>query len=131
ETGAPVFEVIETTLPDGYKVVQETDPTVGYVQGIIDQNGGSLQIGSHKIDVPAGAVPSATTFSLIQPEAGKLAFSLRAQRGGQDVGAAGFDKPVKLVISFDPTQVDNPTDVVIGWAKEDGSVEFQSTSVSA
>src|SRR5690606_24605987 len=51
-TGAPAFEVIETTLPDGYKVVQETDPTVGYVQGIIDERGGSLQIGSHKIDVP-------------------------------------------------------------------------------
>src|SRR5687768_18526102 len=53
--------IIETD-ENGYTVARETDPAVGVVSAMIDQNGGSLNIGNHVLTVPAGAVDAPTTF---------------------------------------------------------------------
>ena len=47
--------LITTTNGDGYTVARETDPSVGVVSAVIDQNGGALNIGKHSLTVPAGA----------------------------------------------------------------------------
>ena len=83
--------VVVTEYGDaGYKMVQETDPTVGTVTAVIDQNGGSLSIGGTTLDVPAGAVTGPTTFTVNKPN-GELAYDFSATRETpNDVGSAGF-----------------------------------------
>lgn len=130
EMGAPSFDVITKKLKKGAKAVEETNPEVGYVQAVFDSKGGTLQIGSHQISIPKKAVREPTLFTLIKPEAGKLAFSLRAERDGVDVGAAGFDKPVTLTISYKTAKDVDPSALAIGWVREDGEVEFLPTKVN-
>jgi hypothetical protein len=85
---------------DGYKMVQETDPTVGTVTAVIDQRGGSLSIGGTTLDVPAGAVDGPTTFTVNKPN-GELLYDFSATKVRiNDVGSAGFRVPLKLTISY-------------------------------
>jgi hypothetical protein len=85
---------------DGYKMVQETDPTVGTVTAVIDQRGGSLSIGGTTLDVPAGAVSGPTTFTVNKPN-GELVYDFSATKYRKnDVGSAGFRLPLKLTISY-------------------------------
>jgi hypothetical protein len=93
--------VVVTEYGDqGYKMVQETDPTVGTVTAVIDENGGSLSIGGTTLAIPAGAVSGATTFTVNKPN-GELAYDFSAtQQTPNDVGSAGFAVPLTLTISY-------------------------------
>jgi hypothetical protein len=85
---------------DGYKMVQETDPTVGTVTAVIDSRGGSLSIGGTTLDVPAGAVSGPTTFTVNKPN-GELVYDFKATRyRDNDVGSTGFRVPLKLTIDY-------------------------------
>jgi hypothetical protein len=85
---------------DGYKMVQETDPTVGTVTAVIDRRGGSLSIGGTTLDIPAGAVKSPTTFTINKPN-GELVYEFTATKNREnDIGSAGFRVPLSLTISY-------------------------------
>ncbi len=115
---------------NGYKLVRETDPAVGTVSGVFDQNGGSLSIGGTTLTIPAGAVSAPTTFTINRPD-GELTFDFSAtQNTANDVGSAGFAVPLSLTISYAGVNgtVNNP---VIVWIKPSGYAEPQPTTVDS
>jgi hypothetical protein len=114
----------------GYKMVQETDPTVGTVTAVIDEKGGSLSIGGTTLDVPAGAVDGPTTFTVNKPN-GELAYDFSAtQQTPNDVGSAGFAVPLTLTISYAsiPNAMEAPAVI---WIKPDGRAEALQTKVDS
>ena len=113
---------------DGYKMVQETDPTVGTVTAVIDRRGGSLSIGGTTLDVPAGAVDGPTTFTVNKPN-GELAYDFSAtQKTPNDVGSAGFAVPLTLTIDYSGIPSDMEAPAII-WIKPDGRAEALQTRV--
>jgi hypothetical protein len=113
---------------NGYKLVKETDPEVGTVSAVIDQNGGSLSIGGTTLAIPAGAVSAATTFTINRPN-GELTYDFTAtQNTANDVGSAGFAVPLSLTISYADVH-GAVKDPVIVWIKANGYAEPQPTTV--
>lgn len=114
---------------DGYKMVQETDPTVGTVTAVIDQKGGSLSIGGTTLDVPAGAVSGPTTFTVNKPN-GELAYDFSATRETpNDVGSAGFPVPLTLMIDYSGVKHGMKNPVVL-WFRPDGYAVPLPTTVN-
>jgi hypothetical protein len=115
---------------DGYKMVQETDPTVGTVTAVIDEKGGSLSIGGTTLDVPAGAVSGPTTFTVNKPN-GELVFDFSATKSTpNDVGSAGFPVPLTLTIDYSKISSDMEAPAVV-WIKPDGHAAELQTKVDA
>jgi hypothetical protein len=135
EISGPSEKASEILLIDrdesGYTVARETDPAVGVVTAIIDQNGGSLSIGNHVLTVPVGAVDYPTTFTMTklvdEIEVGLTATRLLPN----DVGRRGFNVPVSLSLSYaNATEVPaNASEMKVGWVKADGSIEVQQSQV--
>jgi hypothetical protein len=121
--------VVVTEIGDqGYKMVQETDPTVGTVTAVIDEKGGSLSIGGTTLDVPAGAVSGPTTFVVNRPN-GELSYDFTATRRTlNDVGSAGFAVPLKLTISYGRVQRNMSAPTIV-WIRPDGHAEALATRV--
>ena len=124
--------LITWTSASGYTVARETDPTVGVVTAVIGENGGALSIGKHLLVVPAGAVSAPTTF-VMNKLPGSIKVDLTAtQILPNDIGARGFDKPVRLHLSYENTSnVSTGADLFIAWRRLDGTVERQSSSVDS
>lgn len=122
--------LIVKTNGDGYTTARETNPSVGVVSAVIDQNGGKLILGKHYLLVPAGAVSGPTTFTMTKPS-DALKVELTATRLlGNDVGSAGFAVPVKLGMSYhDASDIPDPTLLKVRWAKLDGTFEIQPSVV--
>ena len=116
----------------GYTAVRETDPTVGVVTAIIDQNGGSLNIGNHVLTVPVGAVDAPTTFVMTKL-VDEIEVNLTATRLlPNDIGHQGFNVPVRLSLSYaNATEIPADVNVMkVFWKKADGSLEAQPTVVN-
>ena len=117
---------------DGYTLARETDATVGVVTARIDEKGGVLSIGRHLLQVPAGAVSAPTLFTMHKLP-GEIKVGLTATRLlPNDVGHAGFQKPVRLLLSY--ADAGNVTDaaasrLVIMWEKPGGALEAQPSWV--
>ena len=118
---------------NGYTIARETDPAVGVVTAIIDENGGSLNIGNHVLTVPAGAVNAPTTFVMTklvdEIEVGLTATRLLPN----DIGRRGFDVPVRLSLSYaNAAEVPaNAHQMKVVWVKANGELEVQPTAVDA
>lgn len=81
----------------------------------IDASGGVLQAGGHTLYVPENAVQEPTRFSMREAAhtvdgVAVLALDLHANQGSgkreRDVGAAGFDVPVTLCVSYADVDAD-------------------------
>ena len=115
----------------GYTAVRETDPTVGVVTAVIDQNGGSLNIGNHVLTVPAGAVDAPTTF-VMSKLVDEIEVGLTATRLlPNDIGRQGFNVPLRLSLSYaNAAEVPlNVNALKVAWVKADGTYEVQSSFV--
>jgi hypothetical protein len=118
---------------NGYTVARETDPAVGVVTAVIDQNGGSLNIGNHVLTVPAGAVDAPTTFVMTklvdEIEVGLTATRLLPN----DIGRQGFNVPLRLSLSYaHAAEVPaNLSEMKVGWVKLNGSIEVQQSQVDS
>ena len=125
----PNADVI-TYLLNGVQVVQETDATVGTVTGTFGAEGGILMLGQHKLTIPAGAVDRDVVFKMNKASSA-LKFDLTATSKNSllqnNVGAAGFDVPVKLSISYDGANVGDPTVFEVAWLKLLGNEVQPST----
>lgn len=125
--------IINRDAQTGYTIARETDPAVGVVSSIIDENGGSLSIGNHVLTVPVGAVDGPTTFTMTklvdQIEVGLTATRLLPN----DVGHAGFNVPVTLSLSYaNAAEVPaNLSSLRILWVKADGRMEPQPSALDA
>lgn len=85
----------------GYRVVSETEESVGSVEGVIGREGGMLTLGNHLLLVPAYAVSAPTTFRMVKEDGDHVRLKLTASRySDNDVGSRGFDRPVKLMLSY-------------------------------
>ena len=125
--------IVERNAETGYTIARETDPAVGVVSSIIDENGGSLSIGNHVLTVPVGAVDGPTTFTMSklvdEIEVGLTATRLLPN----DVGHAGFNVPVTLSLSYE-NAAEVPANLAslrIVWVKENGSMVEQPSSLDA
>lgn len=104
------------------------------VATMIDADGGSLELGGHRLTVPAGAVTHPTRFSLKLVENGFIEVDLRAAQvsaaGKQvDVGKRGFATAVTLQLSYELAErVNDPASLFIAWVKPDGSLQPLSSS---
>ena len=116
--------LIVTTNEQGYTTAVETEPEVGVVTAVIDGNGGELNIGHHRLVVPAGAVSAPTTF-VMNKLPGEIKVDLTATRIlPNDVGARGFDKPVRLELSYErAANVEANSELAIRWRRLDGTAE--------
>ena len=125
--------IIDRNAETGYTIARETDPAVGVVSSIIDENGGSLSIGNHVLTVPVGAVDGPTTFTMSklvdEIEVGLTATRLLPN----DVGHAGFNVPVTLSLSYEnAAEVPaNLGQLRILWVKSNGQLEPQPSSLDA
>ena len=122
--------IIETD-ENGFTRARETDPTVGVVTAVIDQNGGSLNIGNHVLTVPAGAVDAPTTF-VMSKLVDEIEVGLTATRLlPNDIGRQGFNVPLRLSLSY-ANAAEVPANVnalKVAWVKADGTYEVQSSFV--
>ena len=127
-------DVLIEYFVNGVKVVEETDPTAGYVHGIFDQAGGELRIGKHRLVIPAGAVSGRTRFEMGKASS-DLRFGLHATSVSSpirnNVGAQGFSKPVYLQISYAGTGLSDASAsaLEVVWLKPLGGYEVQQKTV--
>jgi hypothetical protein len=125
--------IIDRDAETGYTIARETDPAVGVVSSIIDQNGGSLSIGNHVLTVPVGAVDGPTTFTMTKL-VDEIEVGLTATRIlPNDVGHAGFHVPVRLSLSY-ANAAEVPADLnslKILWVQDDGTMVPQASSLDA
>jgi hypothetical protein len=124
--------LIVETDENGYTIARETDPAVGVVTAVIDQNGGSLNIGNHVLTVPAGAVDGPTTFTMTKL-VDEIEVGLTATRVlPNDIGRRGFNVPVKLSLSFaNASGALDAGDLKVLWVKPNGDLEEQPTVVDS
>lgn len=116
------YVLIEGTVPSSLLELE--------VSEIIGSGGGSLALGGHAIEVPAGAVDEPTLFTMTLLTSGYVEVELSAVVDGLlggvlDVGAEGFgDETVALTMTYDwATNVDDPGDLLILRMRDDGTVE--------
>jgi hypothetical protein len=122
--------LIKTTGSGGSVIARETDATVGTVAAVIGKRGGVISIGEHMLIVPAGAVDRPTTFQMTKVP-GKIEMGLTAtQVTPNDVGHAGFNVPVTLVLSYANIEKIQPVrKLKVMWVKADGSTEVMPSQV--
>jgi hypothetical protein len=104
------------------------------VEAVIGAQGGVLNLGSHWLMVPRNAVRGSVRFRLVPVNDGTFHVDLTATSVGpdteseNDVGQAGFRKPVYLAFHYgDPTQLD-PASLQIAWLTN-GTLVMQQTFI--
>lgn len=117
----------------GFKSVASNhgQTVAGAVTARVGARGGTIELDGHVLTVPPGSVRGLTTFTLRAVPNGGIEVELGAtSQGGQpnDVGSQGFDRPVRLALSYASANGVDPEDLVIVRV-DDG--EPQETHVSA
>ena len=119
---------------NGYRVVAETEESVGSVEGVIGRAGGTLALGKHLLFVPAGAVNQPTTFRIEKKDGDHVRLHLTASRfGDNDVGRRGFKRPVRLMLSYEGSSNLSARDVAelrVMYIRPDQQIEALPSSVN-
>lgn len=92
EIVAPQLNVAAMSVAPMY--CPTTWPEVGY--GLVTSRGGTIQLGESRIDVPAGAVKSPTSITMILHASPYMLIEMRAN--GRD--HFQFEKPIEVVIDY-------------------------------
>ena len=86
-------------------VVQTADGLLATVTKLLGADGGTLRLVGHRLVVPSGAVDAPTTFEMSALLNGNVRVDLSATAPGAsgriDVGEAGFDRPVRLDLTYE------------------------------
>ena len=119
---------------NGYTVVRETEESVGSVEAVIGRAGGTLVLGKHLLLVPPNAVQSNTTFRFAKEDGDHVRIHLSASRhGDNDVGRRGFNRPVRLMLSYEGAAnlgQDDLDDMRVMYIREDEKVEVLPSTVN-
>ena len=119
---------------NGYTVVRETEESVGSVEAVIGRAGGTLVLGKHLLLVPPNAVQSNTTFRFEKEDGDHVRIHLSASRhGDNDVGRRGFNRPVRLMLSYEGAanlSQDDLDDMRVMYIREDEKVEVLPSMVN-
>lgn len=112
---------------NGYTVVRETEESVGAVEAVIGRAGGTLVLGKHLLLVPPHAVRHNTTFRMEKEDGDHVRIHLSASRNGDnDVGKHGFNRPVRLMLSYEGAanvSASDLDDMRVMYIREDSKVE--------
>jgi hypothetical protein len=100
----------------------------------IGKDGGSIQTAAYTLVVPRGAVSAKTKFVVAPENDGSYTVNLHAYQqsllGLVDVGGRGFQKPVKLIISYENANgVRNERKLTIIYLASPEAVEVQPSTV--
>lgn len=121
---------LETSSDSTLSIVEGPEETGG-VTAMIGPDGGELKLGQQRLIVPAGAVDAPTEFRM-KKSGTKMQVSLTATRvTTNDVGAAGFAKPLALIFSYG-NAASLPADLStlsVVWIRADGTLEAQPTTL--
>ena len=94
--------LISWKMGNGYTIVSETEESVGKVEAVIGREGGMVTLGKHMLLIPAYAVTAPTTFKMWKEDGDHVRIHLTASRyGNNDVGSRGFNRPVRLMLSYE------------------------------
>lgn len=124
----PVFSVQKAHGPKKVHEAHADLRTAGAAVKRIGSEGGVLELGGHRLTVPAGAVPGPTLFKATLDRSGFIEISLQAVRSRADgseadVGAAGFARPLVLELSYrSAAGVTDPSKLGIAWVLDDGTL---------
>lgn len=99
-------------------LIGTVDQLLTSVTQLVGLDGGILRLLGHRLVVPAGAVDQPTSFTMSALLSGNVQVDLSATapgRSGQvDVGAEGFNRPVRLDLTYErATNVRDPRKLVI------------------
>lgn len=116
---------------DGYTLVQGYPPagTPTEASAWFDRRGGWLSAGEHALYVSPDAVAQSTLFAMALATDGYVRVELTATApdaagGTRDVGEAGFDRPVFLVMGYSlATNVRQRDRLGVVHVREDGTLE--------
>ena len=126
--------LISWKFGNGFTVVRETEETVGSVEAVIGRSGGVLSLGQHLLVVPAYAVTGNTTFRMEKEDGDHVRIHLSASRhGNNDVGKRGFNRPVKLLLSYEGAANLSSSDVEkmsVMYIREDQKIEALPSTVN-
>ncbi|HET8654551.1 MAG TPA: hypothetical protein VFL93_03475 [Longimicrobiaceae bacterium] len=95
---------------------------------VIGPEGGVVELGSHRLIVPEGAVAHPTRFSMHLVDGGFVEVDLNAASSSHgpknDAGKRGFSRPVTLELGYDDAAAADTTgDLVIAWVQPDGTLQ--------
>lgn len=132
ETTAPNLAQSEASR---FVTATETNCSLGAsVTAVVDGRGGNLKVCKHFLTIPPGSVSGPTTFVMTKVNS-EIKVDLTATSLGSlvlnDVGAAGFAKPLTLTLNYSDAVV-LPADLSsmkIYWLKPDGSREPLASTV--
>jgi hypothetical protein len=92
----------------------------------IGPEGGVIETAGHRLTVPAGAVEEPVVFRMRVVDGAvevDLTATGRQSKTENDVGAAGFDRPLGLELSYsEAAAVADPGQLVIVWVRDDGTL---------
>lgn len=117
------------------EVLPDQVPTLELAE-VIGVLGGEIRLMGHTLTVPAGAVSEPALFTLRIVNNGYIEVDLTAVAEGLlgglvDVGAAGFDKPVPITLTYArATNVSDPQRLKVMRLNDDGRHEILPTRVN-
>lgn len=128
----PSALVVTSTTGKRYVVGWEANATPQTASANIGPSGGVLRLGSHVLMVSPNAVSAPTKFTMTRSAESPLRVKLTAGRESEnDVGARGFNAPVRLALYFaNATRL--PADrssIGVIYFRPDGLVEEMTTEL--
>lgn len=144
---APEIERSDAITQIEYEAVKRGKHTMGFTCNFrSDSEGGEAKCGPHTLFVPANAFSAEVVdFTIMVKKGDEVRVQLHATSVGSsvanDVGAAGFDAPLNLTLTFAGStnvagkkkggkQGLSEDDMVIAWVRPDGSYEELPTVIN-
>lgn len=129
------YDASQSDLQLWVKVVHGEDGVGAASSAVIGAAGGAMKVANHRLHVPADALAEEAIFTMALEDPSAIQVDLTASSSLDvsqinDIGAAGFDKPLKLVLSYSAARnVDDPSKLAIAGINPDGSLELISTTI--
>jgi hypothetical protein len=128
----PSALVVTSTAGKRYVVGWEANAVAQTTSATIGSSGGILRLGSHVLIVSPNAVSAPTKFTMTRSAESPLRVKLTAGRESEnDVGARGFDAPVRLAL-FYANAAQLPADrssIEVIYFRPDGLVEEMTSQL--
>lgn len=128
----PSALVVTSTSGRRFVVGREANATAQTASATIGSSGGFVRLGSHILVVSPNAVSAPTKFSMTRSAESPLRVKLTAGRESEnDVGARGFNAPVRLALYYaNATQLPaDKSSIEVIYFRPDGLVEEMSTQL--